>query len=668
MSKRRIVVTSALPYANGDIHLGHLVEYLQTDFWVRYQKMAGNECTYVCADDTHGTPIMIRAKKDGVAPEEIIAKSYERHTADFSEFQIEFDNFYTTNSEENKALCTTIYERLKAENALDFKSIPQLYCPKDKMFLPDRFVRGTCPKCGAEDQYGDSCEKCGSTYSPTDLKDVHCSICGERHLETRESEHIFFNLEKYKPYLKEWLGEHAPSDIANKLLEWFEEGTTLMPWDISRDAPYFGFEIPGYPGKYFYVWLDAPVGYMASLKNWCTKNNEDFDAWWNNKDAELYHFIGKDIVRFHCLFWPAMLHASEFKGPSQVFVHGFLTVNGKKMSKSRGTFISARTYLNCLDPMYLRYYYSCKLNNTTDDIDLNLEDFVQRVNSDLVGKITNLASRGVQMLNKRLDNKMGKMDDEGKNLLAEFVKKSEVIAAHYEARRFSQVPVEVCKLADMANEYFDAKQPWASIKTDPEATRVVLTNILNLFRVMAIYLAPILPEYAKKVAKIFGEQAYTWDSINSVIEEHTVAQYEYLASRVLPEKVEEMVEMSKPKEEVVVPKYPLKKEVEFADFDKVDIRVALVEDCGFVEGSDKLLRFSLDLGPLGKRNVFSGIRAYYPQPEVLKGKKILMVANLKPRKMRFGVSEGMVLSAGTEEAGFTVLTPLNDAAPGDPVS
>lgn len=676
MGKRRIVVTSALPYANGDIHLGHLVEYLQTDFWVRYQKLRGNECTYVCADDTHGTPIMIRAKKDGITPEELIAESYKRHTADFSEFQIKFDNFYSTNSPENLEFCKQIYAKLKENKALDFKSIPQLYCPTDKMFLPDRFVRGTCPKCGAEDQYGDSCEKCGATYNPTDLKDVHCSVCGERKLETRESEHIFFNLEQFKEYLRAWLKDHTAEDVANKLYEWFDEGTTLMPWDISRDAPYFGFEIPDHPGKYFYVWLDAPVGYMASLKNWCTKNNEDFDAWWNNPDAELYHFIGKDIVRFHCLFWPAMLHAADFKGPSQVFVHGFLTVNGKKMSKSRGTFISARTYLDCLDPAFLRYYYACKLNNTTDDVDLNLEDFVQRVNSDLVGKITNLASRGVQMLNKRLDDGMGVMDEEGLKLRDEFLSRAETIAAHYEARRFSQVPVEVCRLADLANEYFDAKQPWATIKTDPEATRVTLTNILNLFRIMAIYLSPILPVYAEKAAALFGEQSYTWEDINKKLENQKVAKYEYLASRVPPEKVEEMVEKSKAQAEAAAaaaepaaaPAVPLKPEIEFPEFDKVDMRVALVESAGFVEGSTKLLQFTLDLGPLGKRNIFSGIRAYYPDPQVLVGKKLIVVANLKARKMRFGVSEGMILSAGSEEKGFSVLTVMDDAQPGDLVS
>ncbi len=672
MQNRRIVVTAALPYANGDIHLGHLVEYLQTDFWVRFQKMRGNECLYICADDTHGTPIMIRARRDGITPEELIEASYARHTKDFAEFQIEFDNFYTTNSPENRDFCNTIFKRLEKNGALYCKDIPQLYCPDDKMFLPDRFVRGTCPKCNAPDQYGDSCEKCGATYAPIEMKDAHCAVCGKAKPEVRNSEHIFFDLDQFRNYLKDWLSKHVATDVANKLLEWFSDDSKLLPWDISRDAPYFGFEIPDHPGKFFYVWLDAPVGYMASLLNWCLKNGEKFDRWWNNPDAELYHFIGKDIVRFHCLFWPAMLHASDFKGPDQVFVHGFLTVNGEKMSKSRGTFINARTYLDFLDPAFLRYYYACKINNTTDDVDLSLDDFSQRVNSDLVGKITNLASRGAQMLHKSLDGILGEMDEAGKKLVSMFLSRADIIAEHYEARRFSQVPVEVCKLADAANEYFDGAQPWKTIKTDVEATRKVLTTILNLFRLITIYMKPILPHYATKVEKLFMEEPYTWESLKTVLENRPVAPYEYLAVRVLPEQVAGMVDASKPAvPEVLISAEPtvepLKAEIEIGAFAVSDMRVALVENAAPVEGSDKLIQLTLSLGPLGTRNVFSGIRASYPDPTVLNGKLVVLLANLKPRKMRFGISEGMVLSAGSDTSKLCVISPAGNAKPGDPI-
>ncbi|NLB68910.1 MAG: methionine--tRNA ligase [Lentisphaerae bacterium] len=676
MQKRRLVVTAALPYANGDIHIGHLVEYLQTDFWVRFHKMRGHECVYICADDTHGTPIMLRARQDGITPEELIAASYERHVKDFADFEIEFDNFYSTNSQENREFCETIFDRLKENNAIIYKNVPQLYCPNDKMFLPDRFVKGTCPKCDAADQYGDSCESCGTTYSPVDMKDARCAICNTGKPEIRDSEQIFFNIELYRDYLIEWLSQHVSKDVANKLLEWFEEDTKLLPWNISRDAPYFGFEIPGHPGKFFYVWLDAPVGYMASLLNWCNKNNENFDSWWNNRDAELYHFIGKDIVRFHCLFWPALLHSAGYKGPTRVFVHGFLTVNGEKMSKSRGTFINARTYLDHLNPAYLRYYYACKINNTTDDVDLNFEDFVSRVNSDLVGKITNLASRGAQMLNRNLEGKMGVMDAEGRSIVEKFREKAPIIAEHYENRRFSQVPVEVCRLADMANEFFDRKQPWNSIKTDLEETRKVITSILNMFRLLAIYLTPVLPEYSRKVSELLKEDAYTWKSLDRDLENQEISKYEYLAVRVGSEQVEKIIEATKKDMEPVkkqkgsMPekKNPLKPEIDIDQFNLTDLRVALVETAEVVEGSDKLIRLSLDLGHLGKRSILSGIRDAYPDPSVLNGKLIIVVANLKPRKMRFGVSEGMVLSAGgTDTATLRVISPLGDTQPGDPI-
>ncbi len=693
MDKRKIVVTSALPYANGDIHIGHLVEYLQTDFWVRFQKMRGHDCTYVCADDTHGTPIMIRARKEGRAPEDLIAEMHARHTRDFADFQIGFDNYYSTNSPENKAFCEDIYGKLDKGGALLREKVAQLWCPQCGMFLPDRFVKGTCPHCGKEEQYGDSCEHCSATYSPSDLKDAHCATCGCRALETRETEHILFDLAKFKEYLRGWLPDHTQADVANKLQEWFGEDQTLLPWDISRDAPYFGFEIPGYPGKYFYVWLDAPVGYLASLRNWCERNGRTFEGTWGDPATERYHFIGKDIVRFHCLFWPAMLHAAGYQGPSKVFVHGFLTVNGEKMSKSRGTFVSARTYLDHLDPAFLRYYYACKINNTTDDIDLNLDDFAQRVNADLVGKITNLASRGAQMLGKKLDGRLGSLDDEGRELLAASRARAAAIADLYEARKFSQVPVEVCKLADAANEYFDRHAPWKAIKEDPESVRPVLTTVLNLFRVLAIYLAPILPVYAKKAAALFGEEAFTWDSLDRTLENAPIGEYEYLATRVDPKAVEAMVEASKPPaatgEGAAAPSpnptpqgasktaaggasspsepVAVKAEIAFPAFDAVDLRVGKVLSCTAVPKSKKLVKFELDCGPLGKRTIFSGIRSAYPDPSVLDGKQVVFVANLAPREMKgVGVSEGMVLTAGDPATGLAVLTTLAPVNPGDP--
>ena len=683
MEQRKIVVTSALPYANGDIHIGHLVEYLQTDFWVRFQRMRGAKVCYVCADDTHGTPIMIRARKEGRAPEALIAEMRERHVRDFSAFQMSFDNYYSTNTPENRAFCEDIYAKLENAGALRHENVAQLWCPDCAMFLPDRFVKGTCPNCGAAEQYGDNCERCGTTYSPADLKDAHCATCGSRALETRETEHILFDLAKYRDYLKQWLPVHTQTDVANKLCEWFGEDQKLLPWDISRDAPYFGFEIPGKPGKYFYVWLDAPVGYLASLENWCSKHGEKFDEWWGDPEAERYHFIGKDIVRFHCLFWPSMLHAAGYEGPTRVFVHGFLTVNGEKMSKSRGTFISAQTYLKHLDPAALRYYYACKINNTTDDIDLNLDDFAQRVNSDLVGKITNLASRGAQMLGKRLDGRIVDLDEEGAALVKAALSRSDAIAALYEERKFSQVPVEVCRIANAANEYFDRHAPWKTIKTDPEATRPVLSAVLAAFRAMAIYLAPILPAYAEKAAKLFGESAWTWGSLGESVAGRTIGAYEYLAERIDPAAVEAMVEDSKPTEPppsadsqknaaAAAPANAaacpaVKPAIAFPAFDAVDLRVAKVERCTAVEKSKKLVRFELDCGPLGHRTIFSGIRSAYPDPSVLDGRQVVFVANLSPREMKgVGVSEGMVLTAGDPATGLAVLSPIAPVRPGDP--
>ncbi|OVE75872.1 methionine--tRNA ligase [bacterium E08(2017)] len=537
--KRKILATAALPYANGEIHIGHLVEYLQTDFWTRFQRMRGNDCLYICADDTHGTPIMMRARQENISPENLIERSHGKHLADFTDFRIAFDNYYSTHSKVNEEFCSILFKNLEEKDHLDIRSIDQTYCEHDKMFLPDRFVKGTCPKCGAADQYGDSCDSCGATYAPAELEDPYCSIC-RKPPTVKASEHIFFKLNDFKDYLAEWVPNHTPKEVSNKLLEWFDED--LHDWDISRDEPYFGFQIPGHPGKYFYVWLDAPVGYMASTRNWCEQNDKTFDEIWNDPESELYHFIGKDIVRFHCLFWPAILHNADFKTPTQVFVHGFLTVNGEKMSKSKGTFVNARTYLNHLDPMYLRFYYACKLNASADDIDLSMEDFIARVNSDLVGKITNLASRGAQMLNKRLDGMIGEMDDDGKALVESARAKSEEIASHYEERDFSKALVIIRDIADEANRYFDEKEPWTIIKSEPETARPILSSTLNLFRLLAIYLKPVLPQFAEKTEKLFNENSFTWQSAEQALENHQIGPYEYLASRIDASQVEAIME------------------------------------------------------------------------------------------------------------------------------
>ena len=698
--KRRIVVTSALPYANGDIHLGHLVEYIQTDFWVRFQKMRGNECVYVCADDTHGTPIMIRARAEGITPEELIARSHALHLKDFTDFEVAFDNYYTTNSPENKELSESIFAAAEKRGYITAKSSPQLYCTHCGMFLPDRYVKGTCPKCGAEDQYGDSCDKCGATYGAEELGNPKCTTCGATP-EVRDSEHLYFELEPQHEYLEKWIPAHTTSDISNKLLEWFQE--PLRGWCISRDAPYFGFEIPGHPNKFFYVWVDAPIGYRASLANWCAQHGQDINAWWpedgergsgnGELKTELYHFIGKDIIRFHCLFWPGMLHGAGIRTPDKVFVHGFLTVNGEKMSKSKGTFVNARTYLDHLPAAALRYYYACKLSGTTDDLDLNLADFVQRVNSDLVGKITNLASRGAQMLNKpALGGTLGTLDEEGRKLVEFAQSRAEVIAQHYEDRRFSQVPVEVSKIADAANEYFDRREPWKTIKTDVEATRVTLTAILNVFRILAIYLKPILPAYAEKSAALFGESDWKWSDAAKTLEGQSIGKYEYLATRIDAKQVEAMVEAAKVKPassgevahesrasknkskqsqdagsaESAACISPLKEEIAFPDFEKLDLRVGKVLSCETVPKSSKLLKFELDAGALGKRTIFSGIRGAYPDPSALVGKEVVFVANLAPRKMSVGVSEGMILFAGEPGVSGGVLTPFAAAGAGTP--
>ena len=708
--KRKIVVTSALPYANGDIHIGHLVEYLQTDFWVRFQKLRGNDCVYVCADDTHGTPVMIRARKEGIMPEELIARMHAIHLKDFTDFQISFDNYYSTNSPENKEFSERFFAAMEKSGGITARTSPQLYCEKCGMFLPDRFVKGTCPKCGAEGQYGDSCDKCGSTYGAEELGSPKCTTCGGTPV-VKDSEHLYFELEPQHDALAAWIPGHTTSDVSNKLLEWFAE--PLRGWCISRDAPYCGFEIPGHKGKFFYVWVDAPIGYLASLKNWCGRNGQKFEDWWtqgrdscfvvrdSGGDApatkvEHYHFIGKDIIRFHCLFWPGMLHVAGFEQPDKIFVHGFLTVNGEKMSKSKGTFVNARTYLDHLPPEALRYYYAAKLGPTTDDMDLNLDDFVQRVNSDLVGKVTNIASRSAQMLQKKLGGTLATLagHDEELALLKRLREGGETVARHYEERRFSQAVVEICRLADAANEYFDRREPWKSVKSDPEAARVTLTAALNAFRILAIYLKPILPVYADKAMKLFGESEWTWDSAQTSVEGVAIGEYEYLASRIEKAQVDAMVaaaaekpaetgevahesRASKNKGAAAADHEPrttsheaaaLKPEVAFPDFEKLDLRIGVVESCETVPKSSKLLKFVLDAGALGKRTIFSGIRAAYPEPEKLVGKEVVFVANLAPRKMSVGVSEGMILFAGEPGKCGGALSPSSPAGPGTEVT
>ena len=686
-AKRRIVVTSALPYANGDIHLGHLVEYIQSDFWTRFQKMRGNECVYVCADDTHGTPVMIRARREGVAPETLIERTRSEHLRDFSGFQVEFDNYYTTNSPENRELSERIFKAMEKTGAITVSKAPQLYCEHCGMFLPDRFVKGDCPRCGAEGQYGDSCDKCGSTYAAEELGRPKCTTCGGEPV-LRDAEHLYFELEPEHAYLKDWISAHTPPDVANKLLEWFDE--PLRGWCISRNAPYFGFEIPGHPGKFFYVWVDAPIGYIASLSNWCAKTGRDIAEWWPSGEgaekagAEIYHFIGKDIIRFHCLFWPGMLKAAMFKGPDKVFVHGFLTVNGEKMSKSKGTFINAKTYLEHLPADALRYYYAAKLGGTVDDMDLNLADFVQRVNSDLVGKITNIASRSSQMLHKRLDGMLGVLDGEGRELLSRMENASETVAAHYENRRFNQAVVEICRMADEANAFFDRREPWKSVKTDPESARAALTAALNAFRLIAIYLKPVLPAYADKAMRLFGETQWTWESLRGRAESKKLGEYSYLAVRIDPAQVDAMVSAAaaKPaetgevshesrasKNKAAVKSAPaavsaLKPEIAFDDFAKIDLRIGVVESCEIVPKSSKLLKFVIDAGALGKRTIFSGIRQAFPEPEKLVGREVLFVANLAPRKMSVGTSEGMIVFAGEPGVSGGMLSPDAPAGAG----
>ncbi len=672
--RRKILVTSALPYANGSIHLGHLVEYIQTDIWVRFQKLRGHECYYVCADDAHGTPIMLRARAEGVEPEELIARVWKEHTEDFAGFHIGFDNYHSTHSPENRALATLIYERNRDAGHIVRKTIQQAYDPEAGMFLPDRFIKGECPRCGAADQYGDSCESCGATYAPTELKNPRSAVSGATP-EARESEHIFFRLADFEQVLREWhRAGHVQPEVANKLEEWFEAG--LADWDISRDAPYFGFEIPDAPGKYFYVWLDAPIGYMASFRNLCDKQGIDFDAFWAaDSEAELYHFIGKDIVYFHALFWPALLAGAGFRMPSAVWAHGFLTVDGAKMSKSRGTFIKARTYLEHLNPEYLRYYFAAKLSSRVDDIDLNLEDFAQRVNSDLVGKVVNIASRCAGFIHKRFEGRLSAACSEP-DLYAEFVAAGESIAAHYEAREYGRAVREIMALSDRANQYIDERKPWVIAKEagrEAELQAICSTG-LNLFRVLVGYLKPILPRLAEQAEDFLQIEPMQWDSQAEPLTDHRITRFKPLMTRVEKDRIDAMIEDSKedlqaeaavsapPAADSPLAKEPIAETIAFDDFAKVDLRIARILRAEQVEGADKLLRLTLDLGG-ETRNVFAGIKSAY-RPEDLEGRLTVMVANLAPRKMRFGVSEGMVLAAGPGGSELYLLSPDEGAQPG----
>lgn len=670
-NKRKILVTCALPYANGSIHLGHLLEHIQTDIWVRFQRMRGHETYFVCADDAHGTPIMLKAQELGVSPEAMIAGVRDEHMADFNDFHISFDNYHSTHSDENKGFAEEIYNKLHANGHIKTRTISQLYDPEKGMFLPDRFVKGTCPKCKSEDENGDSCDNCGATYSPTEVINPRSVVSGATPV-LRDSEHYFFDLPAFEQMLKDWTtGGSLQEEMANKLDEWFQSG--LQQWDISRDAPYFGFEIPNAPGKFFYVWLDAPIGYMGSFKNLCDKKNIDFDSYWSeNSDAELYHFIGKDIIYFHSLFWPAMLEGANYRKPTSVFAHGFVTVNGAKMSKSKGTFIKGRTYLDHLNPEYLRYYYAAKLTNKIDDLDLNLEDFAQRVNSDLVGKVVNIASRCASFITKRFDGMLS-ANIENQPLADEVMNAGDNIAVLYEGREFGKAMREIMALADKVNEYIAVKEPWVLVKDETKQQEVqdVCSLGINLFRTLMIYLKPVLPKLAESTESFLND-SLVWDGHKSLLTEHKINKFKALLQRVDMDKINAMTDASKESLSAAKPAPtgpladdPIAPEIQFDDFAKIDLRIAKIVKAEHVEKADKLLRLELALDEDGNeiRQVFAGIKSAY-QPEDLEGKLTVMVANLAPRKMRFGMSEGMVLAAGPGGKDLWILNPEEGAKPG----
>jgi methionyl-tRNA synthetase len=667
--KRQILVTSALPYANGAIHLGHMLEYIQTDIWARFQRCSGHECYFAWADDAHGTPVMLWARSEGKSPEELIDMMNEQHKTDFRDFGISFDNYTSTHSEHNREIVEEIYRNLDAGGYIDRRDIEQLYDEAEGMFLPDRFIRGTCPKCRTEDQYGDSCESCGSTYSPTDLIDPRSAVSGSKPV-MKKSEHYFFRLSDFEEPLKNWMASGAlQPEIANKLQEWFTDG--LRDWDISRDEPYFGFRIPGTDDKYFYVWVDAPVGYMASFRELCEREGLDFDAWWKEgSKAEVHHFIGKDIVYFHTLFWPAMLMGSGFRTPTAVYAHGFLTVDGAKMSKSRGTFIKARTYLDHLNPDYLRYYYAAKLGPGTGDIDLNLEDFVQRVNSDVIGKVINIASRCAGFIQKRFDGTLSESLHR-EDLQSRFLEAREEIATEFEHRNYQAAVRRIMALADEANRYIDEEKPWLRIKEEDMEGRVqtVCTQGINLFRILAAYLAPVLPFTAERAGDFLGTDLNDWSLLDQPLLSRKVNTFKPLLTRIDPLKIEAMIEDSKESLQpsdatggVAAPIEEIADQIEIGDFMKVDLRIARILAAESIPEADKLLKLKLDIGS-ETRTVFAGIKSAY-DPDDLVGRFTVMVANLKPRKMRFGTSEGMVLAAGPGGGDLYILEPDEGATPG----
>ncbi|MCD5327678.1 methionine--tRNA ligase [Chromobacterium piscinae] len=661
MTKRKILVTSALPYANAGLHLGHMLEQIQTDIWVRFQKMRGHECYYVCADDTHGAPIMLAAEKRGITPEQLVNEVRELHVADSQGFLIGHDNYYSTNSPENKALAEQVYLALKADDKIACRTIEQLFDPEKQMFLPDRFVKGECPKCASKDQYGDNCEVCGATYAPTELKNPYSAVSGAKPV-LKTSEHYFFRLGECADFLKAWTSgssrradgavqQHLQPESLNKMNEWIGGG--LQDWDISRDAPYFGFEIPGAPGKYFYVWLDAPIGYMASFKNLCERLSLNFDEWFaKDSQTEMYHFIGKDILYFHALFWPAMLNYSGLRSPTGVFAHGFLTVDGQKMSKSRGTFIQAKSYLDCgLNPEWMRYYIAAKLNGRIEDIDLNLNDFVARVNSDLVGKFVNIASRSAGFIAKRFDGMLAAQVSDGE-ILAKLQAAAEELAAAYEAREYAKALRDVMALADVVNGYVDANKPWELAKQEGQDARLqdVCTVLVNAFRLLAIYLKPVLPKLAEGVEAFLDVAPLSWGDAETLLLGNKINAYQHLMQRIDPALIDKLIEANKQNMQATqdapaaAAHEPLAETIKIDDFAKVDLRVGKVLECNFVEGSDKLLQFKVDLG-FETRNIFSGIRKAYQEPEKLVGRHVIVVANLAERKMRFGVSQGMIVCA-----------------------
>lgn len=695
-SSRKMLVTAALPYANGQIHLGHLLEFTQTDIWVRFQKMRGHEVLFICGDDTHGTPIMIAANKRGITPEQMVQETWAEHRRDLLEFECDLSHYTSTNSPENKQVCEFIFQQAEKAGHITKKSIQQLYCNHDKMFLPDRFVKGTCPKCSTADQYGDSCENCGATYQPNEMKSPACSLCGTPPV-LKDSEHLLFETEHFREFLLEWLPKHTSSATSNKMKEWFKE--PLRAWDISRDAPYFGFEIPGHPGKFFYVWVDAPVGYISGTKQYCDQKGLDYKTIWNSENYELHHFMGKDIVYFHTLFWPSLLKTAGFRTPTSVHVHGYLTLNGQKMSKSKGTQITARQYLDHLPPTFLRYYLASKLNSTNDDMDLNLEDFTNRVNSDLVGKITNLASRGAQMLGKKWGGELSTLDPQGEALVRKFQSQSSSVAEFFENKEYTKAINEIRAMADEANRYFDEKAPWKTIETDPEGTQKVLSSTINIFRLLAIYLKPVIPSYASKAEALFNEKNWSWKDAQKTLTHGKIAAYQHLANRVDSEALKKMLAVAAEASGVAMteaPKSPGKNqssknsatdptaksekkskpatgnpmdpkpEIEIDQFSAIDLRVALIKSAEAVPEADKLLRLIVDVGPLGERQIFAGIKAAY-DPTKLVGRKTVIVANLKPRQMKFGLSSGMVLAAGPGAPDLFILSPDDGAKPGDPV-